>query len=323
MGVEGKGTKELKATKGLQKPIRTYKDTIFRMIFKEKRELLSLFNTINGTQYDNPDDLEINTLENVIYMSMKNDISCVLDMQLNLYEHQSTVNPNMPLRNLYYVARLYEKITLEHDIYSAKQIKLPTPKFIVLYNGEAEQPERKELRLSDAFMTDTGEINLELIVLQLNINSGYNRELAKNCKTLYEYIQYTERVRKYSREMPLKKAVERAVEECIREDILADFLKKNKAEVIHMSIFEYDEEKHMRTIREEGIEQGIEKGIEQGEENSRYKIICNMLRDSQSPEIISKYTEQPIEYVYQVQQQMLQGVREENKYYQRGGKENE
>lgn len=90
-----------------------------------------------------------------------------------------------------------------------------------------------------------------------------------------------------------------------------------------MSIFEYDEEKHMRTVREEGMEEGIAQGIEQGEEYSRYKIICNMLRDSQSPEIISKYTEQPIEYVYQVQQQMLQGVREENKYYQRGGKENE
>lgn len=317
MGVMKRETRESK------EPVRAYKDTVFRMLFKEKEELLSLFNAINDSQYDNPDDLEINTLENAIYMSMKNDISCVLDMQLNLYEHQSTINPNMPLRNLYYVSKLYEKITLDKDIYSEKQIRLPTPKFIVLYNGEAEQPERKELKLSDAFMTDTGEKNLELVVLQLNINQGLNQKLADNCRSLYEYIQYTERVRCYSRKMPLREAVERSVEECIRENILAEFLRENKAEVIHMSIFEYDEEKHMRTVREEGIEQGIERGIEQGEEQSRYKIICNMLRDSQSPEIISKYTEQPIEYVYQVQRQMLQGVKEETRYCQEEGKQNE
>ncbi len=116
-------------TKELQQPlvIRTYKDTVFRMIFREKKELLSLFNAVNGTEYTNPDDMEINTLENAVYMNMKNDLSCVLDLQLNLYEHQSTVNPNMPLRDLFYVARLYEAMLEEGQVYKSKLVKIPTP----------------------------------------------------------------------------------------------------------------------------------------------------------------------------------------------------
>ncbi len=99
----------------LPQPIRNYRDTIFRMLFREKTELLSLFNAVHGTKYENPEELEITTLENAVYMSMKNDISCVLDMQLVLYEHQSTVNPNMPLRDLFYVSKLLEEMTRMRD----------------------------------------------------------------------------------------------------------------------------------------------------------------------------------------------------------------
>ena len=217
--------------------VRNYKDSVFRMLFRDKRNLLSLFNAINRTNYQNPEDLEINTLENAIYMTVKNDISCVLDLQMHLYEQQSTVNPNMPLRDLFYVSTLLKKMVVGQDMYGKKRILLPTPKFIVLYNGTEEQPEWKTMRLSDSFMTDTGEINLELVVLQLNINKGMNPDLKQCCKTLQEYSQYVDRVREHSKEMSLENAVEQAVTECIEENILRDFLMENRAEVLSVKIY--------------------------------------------------------------------------------------
>ena len=216
----------------------------------------------------------------------------------------------MPLRDLFYVSHLYEKMVVGRDIYSRKRIKLPTPKFVVLYNGEEEQPERKIMHLSDSYSVDTGEINLELTVLQININKGCNQELIDCCKTLSEYIQYTDRVRKYQKEMSLPEAVERAVTECINEGILADFLKANRVEVISMSIFEYDEELHKRTLREEGMEEGIEKG----RENAITEIIKNMLDKHQSPEFISNMVSCPIEFVYKVKDDMELVVCEDSKY---------
>ena len=243
--------------------VRNYKDTIFRMIFRDKRELLTLYNAVNGTHYDNPEDLEITTLENAIYMNMKNDVSCILDMRMNLYEHQSSVNPNIPLRDLFYVARLYEKFTIGKDLYSSKRIMLPTPKFIVFYNGVTQQPERMVMKLSDSFQC-AEDVNLELIVTQLNINPGHNDELVKGCPSLYQYMCYVEKVRTYNKTMPIEEAVATAVDECIKEDILADFFRRNKAEAIQMSIFEYDQELHNKTLLEEGIDIGITQGISQG-----------------------------------------------------------
>ncbi|MBQ9608381.1 MAG: hypothetical protein IJV15_02935, partial [Lachnospiraceae bacterium] len=115
--------------------IRNYKDTVFRMIFNDRKELLSLYNAVNNTDYKNADELEIVTLENAVYLSMKNDVSCVLDMRLQIYEQQSSINPNMPLRDLMYISKQYEKLIVGKDIYSSKLIRLPSPKFIVFYNG--------------------------------------------------------------------------------------------------------------------------------------------------------------------------------------------
>ena len=243
--------------------IQNYKDTVFRMIFMEPGELLNLYNAVNDTHYDNPEELEVTTLENAIYMNVKNDISCILDMWMNLYEHQSTVNPNIPLRDLFYTARLYENIIIRKDVYSSKRIMLPTPKFITFYNGVEKQPERRIMKLSDSFERK-GEANLELTVVQLNINSGYNEELKQGCPTLYQYMQYVEKVRAYKETMPIEKAVGKSVDECIAEGILKDFLIKHKAEAIQMSIFEYDEELHKRTLLEEGFEKGMEQGLELG-----------------------------------------------------------
>ncbi len=224
--------------------------------------------------------------------------------------------------HLFYVSRLLEKMTRKQDLYAEKRIMLPAPQFIVLYNGREPQPERREFYLSESFARKPDQPKLELVVVQININPGFNEELVNSCKTLAEYVQYTERVRRYSQDLPLSEAVEKAVTECIEEDILADFLRKNRGEVISMSIFEYDEEKHMRTVRsegfedglEQGIERGIERGIEQGEQNSRYRIICNMLRKSLTPELISQYTEQPVDYINEIQKKLHSEICERTDY---------
>ena len=225
-------------------------------------------------------------MENAIYMGMKNDLAFILDMNLYLYEHQSTVNPNIPLRDLFYIAAEYQKLIDRKSLYSSAIQKIPTPGFFCFYNGIEPLEDCCISRLSDAFLHTGAEPALELIVTTLNINEGHNCELMQHCRKLKEYAQYVAKVRKYAEQLPLEDAVERAVTECIRENILADFLKKNRAEVVAMSIFEYDkveEEKKLRKAEfEAGVEQGIEKGlaqgIERGEKQASVKTATRMLQ---------------------------------------------
>ena len=289
--------------------IRNYRDTLFRMLYRNKKRLLSLFNAVNGTQYDNPDDLTITTLEGVLYLGMKNDVSCIIDMMMQLYEHQSTVNPNMPLRNLFYVSDLLQKYIYEEgiDIYSRKQIKIPTPKFVVFYNGDEEQPERKEIHLSKAFSANTGETNMELVVLQININKGQNEELKAACKTLQEYAEFTERAREHRKEMELEDAIRTTIDECIRDGILKDFLLKNKAEVYHMCLYEFDVELHERVLREEereegrieGRREGIREGRLEGQREERIfaKQVFKAFLSGKTPEAIAEELNVPVEEV--------------------------
>ena len=243
---------------------RNYKDSIFRMLYLDKKELLSLYNAVNGTHYTDVDGLEINTLQNAIYMNMKNDVSFLFNFQVNLYEHQSTVNPNIPLRDLLYVSKLLQNIVKDSDLYGTTLVKIPAPRFVVFYNGKEHQPERRVYKLSDAFSKKQDVPELELMVTVLNINEGNNAEILGNCKTLREYMQYTEKVRAYAMQMPIELAVERAITECIQEDILAEFLKKNRAEAMEVSIFEYNEELHLENLRREGYEDGLADGLERG-----------------------------------------------------------
>ncbi len=289
--------------------IRNYRDTLFRMLYRNKKRLLSLFNAVNGTHYDNPDDLTITTLEGVLYLGMKNDVSCIIDMMMQLYEHQSTVNPNMPLRNLFYVSDLLQKYIYEEgiDIYSRKQIKIPTPKFVVFYNGDEEQPERKEILLSKAFSANTGETNMELVVLQININKGQNEELKAACKTLQEYAEFTERAREHRKEMELEDAIRTTIDECIRDGILKDFLLKNKAEVYHMCLYEFDVELHERVLREEereegrleGIREGRLAGQQEGMQNGKKfaKQVFKAFMSGKTPETIAEELNVPLEEV--------------------------
>ena len=255
-----------------------YKFRIFAMLFSDRNELLKLYNAINGTSYDDPDLLQVNTLENAVYMSMQNDVSFIIDMRLNLYEHQSTYSPNLPVRYLLYVADVYSDYTKDMNLYGTKAVKLPTPRFVIFYNGQAEQPDRKELKLSELFSIPDADPSLELKAVMLNINKGHNRKLMETCRTLQDFAEYTFRVREYTAEMPLDLAVEQAITECISEGILADFLRKNRAEAKKVSIYEYDEERHMRQTREEGMEEGYANGFSQGIEQGITQTVINLLK---------------------------------------------
>ena len=215
---------------------REYKSHMFIMVFQDKGKLLEIYNAVSGRHYEDPELLMINTLENAIYLSMKNDLSFLIDTRLSLYEHQSTRNPNMPLRFLMYLSDLYSAMVKGKNLYGTKRIPLPAPGFVVFYNGQAEQPDRETLYLSDSYMIKEEEVSLELKVDILNINIGHNKELLEAYRTLGEYAEYVSRVRRYAKEMPIGEAVERTIEECIRENILREFLEKNRAEANAVSI---------------------------------------------------------------------------------------
>ena len=248
---------------------RKHKSRVFEMIFQDKEKLLELYNAVNGTTYDNPDELEINTLENAVYMSMHNDISFIIDFQLTLYEQQSTYCPNMPLRFLDYVRDLYSDITKNANLYGTKLVKIPTPHFVVFYNGEKECPDVMELKLSDAFIIPEEDPALELKAVMLNVNKGRNEKLMQACKTLRDYAEYTYRVRLYAQTMDVESAVRKTIKECMENDILAEFLHKNQAEAISMSIYEYDEKKHLQMEREDAREEGRKEGREEGRQEER------------------------------------------------------
>ena len=184
MTQENNGEKTAKSSRNVEiispaPAARSYKARLFEMIFHKKDELLKLYNAVNGTDYQDPELLEINTLENAVYMSMKNDISFIIDFQLYLYEHQSTYSPNLPLRYLLYVSDLYSGMV--------KKVGLPTPHFLIFYNGVKERPDREILKLSDLFQIEEEEYSLELTAVTLNINPGHNRELLNSCRRLKDY----------------------------------------------------------------------------------------------------------------------------------------
>ena len=243
---------------------RDHKDTLFRMLFRDRENLLSLYNAVGGTNYTDPEALKVVTLENAVYMNMKNDLAFLMDLELTLYEHQSTYNPNMPLRDLFYVSREYQSLVKDRTLYSSGLVKIPTPHFVVFYNGTESRPECQILKLSEAFEKPADDPQLELLVTVLNINSGNNEGLLEACRTLKEYMIYVERVRTYARTMNLNQAVERAVDECIKEGILSEFLSKNRAEAIAVSIFEYDEIKEKELMRKAEYEVGRGDGIQEG-----------------------------------------------------------
>ena len=256
---------------------RNHKATLFRMIFSTRENLLSLYNAVNHSHYTDASELEIVTLKNAVYMNMKNDQAFLLDMLLNLYEHQSTWNPNMPLRFLMYVAKEYQMLVRNQTLYASALVKVPTPHFVVFYNGETEQEAETILRLSHSFQQKTDKPELELMVRVLNINLDKKQEVLEACQLLKEYMLLVNKIRRYTDEYKdINQAVEQAVTECIEENILADFLRKNRAEAIEMCIFEYDDKREKELIRKaeyaEGMKEGERIGREAGKKEEAERI---------------------------------------------------
>ena len=242
---------------------RKYKDILFRFVFREKEEILQLYNAMNQTNYTNPDDLVITTMEDVIYIGMKNDLSFLIANELNLYEHQSTLNKNMPLRGLLYIAKMYESYIESHGLnrYQKKLIKLPFPRFVVFYNGEDDIEEELYMRLSDAFeLEDKNEKPaVECIAKFVNINYGHNLELMEKCKRLNDYSYFVQCVREYLKQgYGQKEAVVRATDECIEKGILKDILVKHRAEVADMFLTTFDKKMYAEALREEGRDEMME-----------------------------------------------------------------
>ena len=239
---------------------RLYKDRLFHMLFSDKVALLSLYNALNGTDYDNPDDLTITTLENAIYMGMHNDVSCILFSEINLYEQQASLCPNIAFRSLLYIADTLRGLTVDNDIYSSTIIPLPTPHFVTFYNGvDPMKEDEMILKLSDAYEVPTDQPELELTVRVLNINPGHNEVLLESCAILKQYMQFVTKVRECidsltaktsATPLPymdrLRVAISEAVDYCITQCILGDFLKKHRSEVIAVTLYEYSEEEHRR-----------------------------------------------------------------------------
>lgn len=283
---------------------RNHKDNVFCLLYMDKKNLLSLYNAVNVTSYENEEELEVVTLKEAICLRVKNDAAFVIDSRLNLYEQQASVNPNMPLRDLYYVVEELKKIAPPGSLYSTAKVKIPTPRFVVFFNGTAKQPERQVYKLSELFEGKEETPELELMVTVININPGYNRDLLEKCESLSGYSIFVEKVRK-KRKNGLKpeEAVQQAVEECIAEGVLAEFFSVHKEEIVEVSIFEFDQELHDKTLYEDGVAAGIEEGREEGREEGvklgdRWRmvtLVCKKMKKNKELEEIAEDLEEEVE----------------------------
>ena len=280
-------------------PNREYKSGLFAFLFHGKEELLSLYNAVNGSDYKDPDALEIYTMEGFIYMGMKNDLSFLIDSQLAVFEHQSSYNPNMPLRGYIYMADALKKyVALNHlDIYSSRQLELPTPRYYVFYNGTRKMADEITLNLTDSMKgEDAAERSCtEFTAHMININKGHSPKIMEKCPLLYEYAYFVATVRSYLEgETSLTEAIDKAVTECIREGILADILRGHRAEVTDMLLKEYDEEFHISCEKKISYEDGFDDGVKQekarADEADRRAEVANQRAEvaNQKAEILTR-----------------------------------
>jgi predicted transposase/invertase (TIGR01784 family) len=269
-----------------RRPKRIYKDTLFRTIYsgkdeRSKRWILSLYNALTGKNYMDTSDLEITTLEDVIYITMKNDLSFLIDSQMNLFEHQSSVNPNMPLRGLMYFSKLYQKEIEKHDadIYGKTLVTIPSPRFVVFYNGNEEQEDIVKYSLSDSFKIPDDSGEFEWTATVININKGHNEPLQKKCKSLYHYCVFVNRVKEnLEKKMPLSEAVDEAVDFAINSKFLDGFFKEQRGAIMGDLLTEFDQEAYDRHRRAEGRAEGLAEGTRnKALEAARNLLAMNLL----------------------------------------------
>ena len=246
---------------------RKYKDSVFRMIFSEKDKLIELYNAIFDTAYTEDDRVDITTIEDVIFKTMKNDISFVMDGKfVLLIEHQSSINNNMCLRDLLYADELIRRMIDPKDLYKESPVKIPNPKFVVLYNGERYMPPFDEKKLSDNFLNEEPEYSLQLKLDVYNINIDAGSKLLEKSPTLKQYSMFVERVRRYSKnkETLNERDMVEIMESCIKDGILPEFLSKYGREAVGMMFKELTQEEAREMSRQDGYDLGIEQGRNEG-----------------------------------------------------------
>ena len=232
-----------------------FKDNVFCMLYRDKRNLLDLYNALNNSHHTNVDELEVTTLNGGSYMKYKNDASFLLTMNLYMFEQQSSKNPNMPLRFLHYLSDVYRNMYSNDMLHRRSMIKLPVPHFVTFYNGLEKWIETDEvIKLSDMFELPVDKPEIEIEVRVINING--NADILKKCKTLHDYMTFVNKVRHKTDvdKLDIRTAVIKAIDECIEEGILVDFFEEHREEVVEVSIYDYDEEKTRKTLFEEAKE---------------------------------------------------------------------
>ena len=310
--------------------IRQYKDNVFCLLYRDKNNLLDLYNGLNDTNYTNVDDLTVTTLKGGVYMKYKNDASFVFGQDLYMFEQQSSRNPNMPLRFLHYLSDVYRQMYTNSDLHRSTMLKIPVPHFVTFYNGKQPLETESILRLSDMYEKKIDCPELELMVRVININTGaiinqklldtekndiingtnqsddfdksnkninvgnatnshtYSSEFLSKCETLKDYMTFVNKVRVKTdvEKIDIRTAVIEAVDECIAENVLSEFFRNHREEVITVSIYEYDEEGHLEIVKEEGRQLGIAEGeklgIIKGEEKERsngIKVFIKLCKD--------------------------------------------
>ena len=274
---------------------RNYKDTVFVTVFREKKCLLELYNAIFDTNYNANTPIDIVTIKDVLFRTLKNDVAFTLGEHfIILVEHQSTLSDNLPLRDLLYISTLFKRMTDSKRLYRKKALMIPRPHFIVLYNGTADTPEYQELRLSDLYLgklQDGEEDALQLIVRVYNINSSKNSKLLKKCETLKQYSLFVELMRKYQKadQLTNEKMVE-IMDYCRQNDILTDFFNQYGTELIEMLFKELTREEDLEISRLDGYDAGEKAGFTKGEQKAAVEIARSMKKEKIAADMISRIT---------------------------------
>lgn len=291
-----------------------YKSDVFSMLLQDKKRAMKIYNAINGTDYDDPELVEMTTLDDKSFsLTVRNDASFILDANLSLYEHQSTYCPNMPLRDLLYFASIIQKQikAQKRDIYGGRILKIPVPHFVVFYNGKEDAPDQYDLRLSDAFEKETEDPEIELVCHVYNINSGKNTPLLSKCQTLREYMYFVDMVRKNNEiSGNLEDAIEKAINQCMEENVLRDFLAQHREEVMHVMTLDYTFERRLEMQRAEAIEDGERIGKEIGKEEKLSEQIRKKIQKGKPLDQIADELEEVPETIRplyeKIKQEMLQ-----------------
>ncbi len=277
------------------KPNRIMKDKLFNVVMQSPEAKLQVYNALNGTNYTDASALIVTTLENVVYLGMKNDCSFMISNTLSWYEHQSTKNPNMPFRHLLYVTKQLEKIVGKNRIYGSTPICLPNPDFVVFYNGDIKMESTEVIKLSNLYEETSKNhgVKLELIVTVININKGFNEEFKSQCEILKEYSMFVDILKNYKKECDIQTATIKTIDHCIKENILKELLEKERDVVMSCILTEYDEEE----VRKIWEEESRAAGHAAGQTRTLVEQIVKKLKKNKSIEMIADELEAEIEKI--------------------------